>query len=82
MIRLLTDENLDHDLVRGVLRQRSELDLVQVHSVGLAETDDRDILAWAAREQRVVVTHDVNTMRRSPGGRRPLKDHQRSAAVG
>jgi predicted nuclease of predicted toxin-antitoxin system len=62
MIRLLTDENLDHDLVRGALRRRSELDLVRVQSVGLTETDDRDILAWAAREQRVVVTHDVNTM--------------------
>ena len=62
MLRLLADENLDHDLVRGVLRRRSQLDLVRVQDVGLSQTDDPDILAWAAREQRVVLTHDVNTM--------------------
>jgi hypothetical protein len=62
MIRLLTDENPDHDLVRGALRRRTELDLVRVQSVGLTQTDDPYILAWAARERRVVVTHDVNTM--------------------
>jgi hypothetical protein len=65
MLRLLADENLDHDLVRGVLRRRSHLDLVRVQDVGLSETDDPDILAWAAREQRVVLTHDVNTMSKS-----------------
>jgi predicted nuclease of predicted toxin-antitoxin system len=62
MIRLLADENFDHDLVRGALRRRAELDLIRVQSVGLSQTDDLEILAWAARERRVVVTHDVNTM--------------------
>jgi predicted nuclease of predicted toxin-antitoxin system len=62
MLRLLADENFDHDLVRGTLRRRAGLDLVRVQNVGLSETDDPDILAWAAREQRVVLTHDVNTM--------------------
>jgi predicted nuclease of predicted toxin-antitoxin system len=62
MIRLLVDENFDYDLVRGALRRRPELDLIRVQSVGLTQTDDPEILAWAARERRVVVTHDVNTM--------------------
>jgi predicted nuclease of predicted toxin-antitoxin system len=62
MLRLLADENFDHDLVRGAIRRRVGLDLVRAQSVGLSETDDPDILAWAAREQRVVLTHDVNTM--------------------
>ncbi len=30
----------------------------------LAAADDPVILAWAANEQRVVLTHDVNTMTR------------------
>jgi hypothetical protein len=30
----------------------------------LAQTPDPDVLAWAAREQRITLTHDVNTMLR------------------
>jgi predicted nuclease of predicted toxin-antitoxin system len=62
MIRLLADENFDHDIVRGVLRRRPELELVRAQAVGLSKTADPEILAWAAREQRVVLSHDVNTM--------------------
>lgn len=62
MLRLLVDENFDHDLVRGAMRRRTGLDLILAQSVGLSETDDPDILAWAARERRIVLTHDVNTM--------------------
>lgn len=62
MLRLLADENFDHDVVRGVLRRRPRFDLVRAQDVGLSETADPEVLAWAAREQRVVITHDVNTM--------------------
>jgi predicted nuclease of predicted toxin-antitoxin system len=62
MIRLLADENVDYDLVRGVLRRRPEFDFIRVQSVGLTQTVDPDILAWAARERRIIVTHDVKTM--------------------
>jgi len=62
MIRLLADENLDNDIVRGALRRRGGLDILCAQDVGLSETDDPDVLLWAAREQRVVLTHDVKTM--------------------
>lgn len=62
MLRLLADENLNHDLIRGVLRRMPSLDLVRVQDVGLREVDDPSVLEWAARERRVVLTHDVNTM--------------------
>ena len=64
MIRLLVDENINRDLVRGVLRRRPELNLVLAQVVGLAGTGDPEVLAWAAREERVVLTHDVNTIPR------------------
>jgi hypothetical protein len=64
MLRLLADENINHDLVRGVVRRRSRLDLVLIQAVGLSEAGDPEILAWAAREERIVLTHDVNTMTR------------------
>ncbi|MGH7959460.1 MAG: DUF5615 family PIN-like protein [Opitutaceae bacterium] len=62
MLRLLADENLNHDLIRGVLRRLPSLDLLRVQDVGLREVDDPTVLEWAARNGRIVLTHDVNTM--------------------
>jgi hypothetical protein len=60
-LRFLADENLDGDLLRALLRRRPGLDVVRVQDAGLASADDAAILAWAAREGRVLLTHDVNT---------------------
>ncbi|WP_304607856.1 DUF5615 family PIN-like protein [Leptolyngbya sp. PCC 6406] len=64
MLRLLADENFNNQLVRGILRRRSEIDIVRVQDVGLSETDDRVILEWAAQQGRILLTHDVETMTR------------------
>jgi hypothetical protein len=37
------------------------LDVVRVQDVGLAETPDPVILAWAAGEERILLTHDRET---------------------
>lgn len=62
MLRILTDEDFDGDITRGLLLARPGLDLVRVQDVGLRGAADRTVLDWAAREGRVVVSHDVNTM--------------------
>ena len=62
MLRLLTDENFDNDIVRGALRRTTQVDLVRVQDVGLAGKDDPDILEWAAQEHRILLTHDVETI--------------------
>ncbi len=64
MLRLVADENFNNDIVRGLLRQRPDLDIVRVQDVGLSEADDPRILEWAAREARVLLTHDVTTITR------------------
>lgn len=64
MLSLLTDENLDGNIVRGLLRRVAGLDIVRVQEVGLSGVDDPTILAWAAEQGRVLVTHDVETMTR------------------
>ena len=61
-LHLVADENFDGDLYRGVLRRAPLLDLVRVQDVSLAGVADPDILEWAARGGRVLVTHDVNTV--------------------
>ncbi len=62
MFRLLADENFDNDIVRGVLRRTPHVDLIRVQDVGLAGVDDPEILAWAAQEDRILLTHDVETI--------------------
>lgn len=64
MIPLLTDENVRASIIRALLQQRPELDLVRVDEVGLRSTDDPLILAWAAERGRVLLTHDRRTMTR------------------
>jgi hypothetical protein len=62
MLRLLADENFNGDILRGLLLRQPDLDLVRVQDVGLAGADDPDILAWAAENNRIVLTHDRATM--------------------
>lgn len=62
MARILADENFNNQIVRGVLRQSPDIDLVRVQDVDLSGADDPTVLAWAAQEERIVLTHDVATM--------------------
>ena len=62
MARFLADENFNNQIVRGVLRQSSDIDIVRVQDVDLSGADDPAVLAWAAQEGRIVLTHDVATM--------------------
>lgn len=62
MLHLLADENFNGDIVRGLLLRESGLDLVRVLDAGLSGMDDPGILAWAAENRRIVLTHDRATM--------------------
>ena len=62
MGRLLADENLNADIVRGLLLNYPTLDIVFVTEVGLSGVDDPEILVWAAENDRVLLTHDRATM--------------------
>jgi hypothetical protein len=62
MLRWLGDENLNGDIIRGLFLRQPDLDLVRVQDVGLIAADDRAVLAWAAENSRIVLTHDRATM--------------------
>jgi hypothetical protein len=64
MLRFAADENFNNDIVRGLRRRNPELDIVRVQEAGLSGAVDPDVLEWAAREGRVLLTHDVATMTR------------------
>lgn len=62
MLKFAADENLNGDVLRGLLRRVPSLDLVRVQDAGLSGADDVIVLEWAAREGRVLLTHDVTTL--------------------
>ena len=66
MLRFVADEDFTRVIVRGVLRACSDIDLVRAQDVGLRMQEDAVVLNWAATEGRVLLTHDVQTMRSSP----------------
>lgn len=64
MLRLAAGENFNNDIIRGLLRRKPDLDIVRIQDIGLSGADDPTILEWAARESRVLLTHDVSTITR------------------
>jgi len=49
MLRLAADENFNNDILRGLLRRVSDMDIVRIQDVGLSGADDSTVLEWAAR---------------------------------
>jgi Domain of unknown function (DUF5615) len=62
MLRLLIDQDLDHVILRGLLLRVPNLDVITAHQAGLSNASDPDVLAWAAEQERILVTHDRRTM--------------------
>jgi predicted nuclease of predicted toxin-antitoxin system len=61
MLRLLADENFNGAVISGLRLKAPHLDLVRMQDEGLRGADDPAILEWAARENRIVLTHDKKT---------------------
>jgi hypothetical protein len=62
MLRYAADENFNNDILRGLRRRDDRLDVVRVQDVELSGTLDPILLEWAARENRIILSHDVSTM--------------------
>jgi predicted nuclease of predicted toxin-antitoxin system len=62
MLKLVTDANFNGRVSRALLREQPDLDLIRVQDVGLGSAPDPEILEWAASVERIVLTHDFDTM--------------------
>ncbi len=61
-VRFQADADLNQILLKATLRREPSIDFQTAHSAGLAALDDQQVLAIAAREGRILVTHDRKTM--------------------
>ena len=57
MLRLLSDENFNGDIVRGLFLRQPNLDLLRVQDVGLREVDEKSDFRLGSKQ-----SHDRATM--------------------
>ena len=62
MLRLAAYENLTNGIIRGLMRNNEQANIVRIQDVGLLGADDPRVLAWTAAEDRILVTHDSRTI--------------------
>lgn len=62
MLKFLVDEDLNNRILRGLVRQQPDLDVLRVQDIHMRGASDRVILEWASQHERVLLTHDVSTM--------------------
>ena len=62
MLRLASDADVHGEILNGLRRRLPEINLVRVQDALPERTPDLQVLAWAAAENRVLITNDRNTM--------------------
>jgi hypothetical protein len=62
MLRLASDADVHGDIIRGLRRRMSAIDLARAQDALPEGASDIDVLAWAAGGGRVLITNDRNTM--------------------
>jgi hypothetical protein len=67
-VRFQADADLNEDIVTGVLRREPQVDFRTATAAGLGPLSDLEVLTLAAREGRVLVSHDRRTMPRAFAG--------------
>ena len=62
MVRFLADASLHDAIVTGCLRREPAIDFLSAHEARLEGVPDPDVLAFATKENRILVTSDLRTM--------------------
>jgi predicted nuclease of predicted toxin-antitoxin system len=66
-IRFQADADLNQIIVTALVRRVPQIDFRRATAASLAGLKDADVLALAARDGRILVTHDQSTMPRHFG---------------
>ncbi|MFB2919784.1 DUF5615 family PIN-like protein [Aerosakkonema funiforme] len=61
-IRYQADADLNQSIVMAVWRQEPTIDFQSASAAGLQGLNDLEVLALAAQQERILVTHDRKTM--------------------
>lgn len=61
-VRFQADADLKQAIVAGTIRREADIDFNSANAAGFEGKKDEEVLAIAARDGRVLVTHDRKTM--------------------
>lgn len=61
-VRFQADADLKQAIVTGTIRRQPNLNFQSANNAGLEGKQDPEVLAIAAQERRILVTHDRKTM--------------------
>jgi len=61
-VRFLADNDLNQIIVKAAVRLEPSIDFKTAHAAGLHGLNDLEVLAQAAADGRVLVSHDQKTM--------------------
>ena len=61
-MRLLSDENFNGNIGRGLFLRQPSLDLIRVQDVNLLHVDDPEILEWAVNNNRILLAPQCHTL--------------------
>ncbi|MGB3655352.1 MAG: DUF5615 family PIN-like protein [Rivularia sp. (in: cyanobacteria)] len=61
-IKFQADADLKQAIVTGTIRRQANIDFKSANAAGLEGKKDSEVLAIAAQESRILVTHDRKTM--------------------
>jgi len=61
-MRFLIDENFNQRVLRGLKQRIPSIDYLIVQETELRHAEDPAILAWAAEQKRILITHDKDTI--------------------
>ena len=62
MIRFLADENLSGTLQAALKHRLLNIDIVRVQDTSIYGAADEEVLEYSAATQRILLTHDKNTL--------------------
>ena len=62
MMRFAADENFNGRILRGLQTRLPDLDIVRVQDTSMYTKPDSELLAWAAEQNRILLTHDAETI--------------------
>jgi hypothetical protein len=62
VIRFAADENFNNDILHAIWRTEFTVDIIRVQDSEASGFEDPELLRWLAKENRILLTHDVNTI--------------------
>jgi hypothetical protein len=60
--RFLVDQDFNEHIIKGTRRLEPGIEFLLAREAGLERASDSEVLAWAAAQGWIVLSHDVNTM--------------------